>query len=91
MSGRRTTSFFCSSWQTALGRYYLTTSRDLDDLREKFTFTIDSLCSYELGINKVGKAPKDVLGPILRDDDLISQLQQNITDRTVPTRSHCHS
>lgn len=49
--------FNCSSCQAALGRYYLTTSKDLDDLREKFTFTVDSLGSYELGKAQHGKAP----------------------------------
>ena len=48
--------FNCSSCQAALGRYYLTTSKDLDDLREKFTFTVDSLGSYELGKTQHGKA-----------------------------------
>jgi hypothetical protein len=50
--------FNCSSCQAALGRYYLTTSKDLDDLREKFTFTVDSLGSYELGKAHHGKAPE---------------------------------
>ena len=50
--------FNCSSCQAALGRYYLTTSKDLDDLREKFTFTVDSLESYELGKAQHGKVPE---------------------------------
>lgn len=54
--------FFCTSCQANLGRYYLTTSKDLDDLREKFTFTIDSIKSYELGKNKIGKGLEEVMG-----------------------------
>ena len=47
--------FTCASCQNPLGRYYLTTSRDLDNLREKFTFTIESITSYELGKPQHGK------------------------------------
>mmetsp|Transcript_31610 Transcript_31610/g.30145 ORF Transcript_31610/g.30145 Transcript_31610/m.30145 type:complete len:280 (+) Transcript_31610:249-1088(+) len=51
--------FTCVECQNTLGRYYLTTSKDLDDLREKFTFTIDSINSYELGKSQHGKIFKD--------------------------------
>ena len=47
--------FTCASCQNPLGRYYLTTSKDLDNLREKFTFTIESITSYELGKPQHGK------------------------------------
>ena len=48
--------FNCSNCQAVLGRYYLTTARDLDELREKFTFTVDAVESYELGKAQFGKA-----------------------------------
>jgi len=48
--------FNCSNCQAVLGRYYLTTARDLDDLREKFTFSVDAVASYELGKAQFGKA-----------------------------------
>jgi hypothetical protein len=47
----------CRSCQQALGRYYVTTSKDLDHVREKFTFSIDSITSYELGKAQHGKIP----------------------------------
>ena len=53
-------SFTCLSCQAQLGRYYLTTSRDLDELREKFTFTCDGTSSYELGKSQHGKMPEPV-------------------------------
>ena len=49
--------FSCTDCSNLLGRYYVTTSRDLDDLREKFTFGIDSITSYELGTSQHGKLP----------------------------------
>ena len=53
-------SFTCIHCQAPLGRYYLTTSRDLDDLREKFTFTCDGISSYELGKSQHGKMPDPI-------------------------------
>jgi len=50
-------SFACVSCQTSLGRYYLTTSKDLDYLREKFSFNVDSISSYTLGNAQHGKIP----------------------------------
>lgn len=47
--------FLCSSCQVVLGRYYLTTSADLDSLRGKFSFLVDEISSYQLGKSKIGK------------------------------------
>jgi Yippee zinc-binding/DNA-binding /Mis18, centromere assembly len=53
--------FTCAECQNGLGRYYLTTSADLDSLREKFTFTVESITSYELGKSQHGKIQDLVL------------------------------
>ena len=53
-------SFTCFNCQAPLGRYYLTTSKDLDSLREKFTFSVDGISSYELGKAQHGKMPEPV-------------------------------
>lgn len=53
-------NFTCSNCQELLGRYYLTTSKDLDELREKFTFLVNSIQSYELGKAQHGKMPEPV-------------------------------
>lgn len=50
-------TFSCSSCHTPIERYYLTTSKDLDEIREKFTFFIDNLNTYEIGKSKFGKIP----------------------------------
>jgi kinetochore protein Mis18 len=50
-------SFTCSGCDGALGNYYLTTSKELDDIRERFTFFIDKVTSYELGKAEHGKMP----------------------------------
>ena len=49
--------FSCKHCGESLGKYYVTTSRDLDSLREKFTFNLDQLTSYELGTAQHGKLP----------------------------------
>lgn len=36
-------------WQEHFGKYYLTTSKDLDYAREQFTFDVNALSSYVLG------------------------------------------
>jgi hypothetical protein len=41
-----------------LGRYYLTTSEDLDHLRKMFTFNVNNIISYELGRTQHGKNPE---------------------------------
>lgn len=53
-------NFTCSNCQELLGRYYLTTSKDLDELREKFTFLVTKIQSYELGKAQNGKMPEPV-------------------------------
>ena len=40
-----------------LGRYYVTTSKELDHVREKFTFSVDAITSYELGKAQFGHTP----------------------------------
>lgn len=46
--------FSCVFCQHMLGVYYLTTSKDLDDLREKFTFIASSVNCYEMGSSQHG-------------------------------------
>lgn len=54
--------FTCINCQSPLGRYYLTTSRDLDDLRQKFTFTVQAISSYQLGKAQHGQMPECTTG-----------------------------
>ena len=54
--------FFCNNCDNELGKFYCTTSSEYDPLRDKFTFSIDKITSYELGKNQLGKVPdKDSL------------------------------
>jgi hypothetical protein len=48
-------TFTCASCPQILGRYYITTSQDLDQIRTKFTFLCESLTTYELGKSAFGK------------------------------------
>ena len=41
--------FSCMGCESSLGRFYLTTSQDMDAMREKFTFLVSTIKSYELG------------------------------------------
>mmetsp|Transcript_41143 Transcript_41143/g.42040 ORF Transcript_41143/g.42040 Transcript_41143/m.42040 type:complete len:203 (+) Transcript_41143:177-785(+) len=41
--------FHCKGCESLLGRYYLTTSKALDRIREQFTFSVSSISSYEIG------------------------------------------
>jgi len=52
--------FQCSEprCQEKLGKYYVTTSRDLDHVREKFTFSVEAIDSYELGKAQFGHIPE---------------------------------
>jgi hypothetical protein len=51
-------NFMCSYCHSLIGRYYLTTSSDLDHLREKFSFLVDELTSYEIGKSQIGTIPE---------------------------------
>lgn len=51
--------FTCAMCQNPLGLYYLTTSKDLDELREKFSFNYESVTLYE-----IGKAQHGVDNPV---------------------------
>jgi len=68
-------SFACVSCQTSLGRYYLTTSKDLDYLREKFSFNVDSISSYTLGNAQHGKIPDPL--PDGEFDNNIDRIDKN--------------
>ena len=50
--------FTCVRCDSKLGKYYITTSKDLDTVRERFTFHIDSISSYQLGKSQHGKLPE---------------------------------
>jgi Yippee zinc-binding/DNA-binding /Mis18, centromere assembly len=54
-------SFMCTSCHFTVGRYYLTTSSDLDNLRGRFSFMVDEISSYELGKAQIGKMPEIVV------------------------------
>jgi len=53
-------NFNCTECQAVLGKYYLTTSRDMDDMREKFSFDVNMISSYELGKSEHGKMPEHI-------------------------------
>jgi hypothetical protein len=44
----------CSTCQKTIGKYYLTTPKALDELRENFTFSVTEIDSYELGKAEYG-------------------------------------
>jgi hypothetical protein len=44
----------CSTCQKTIGKYYLTTPKALDELRENFTFSVAEIDSYELGKAEYG-------------------------------------
>ena len=48
--------FACKHCNSSLGRYYLTTSKDLDGLRERFAFHVDKISSYQLGSSSASSA-----------------------------------
>jgi hypothetical protein len=62
--------FMCTGCQALLGRYYVTTSRDLDHIREKFTFNINEISSYELGKAQHGKLPEPMEQIAVRDSPI---------------------
>lgn len=83
-------SFACSVCHASIGRYYLTTSKDLDQIREKFTFAIDNISSYEVGKSKFGKMPEPEIFTFGGDDDGLSSSQNsNIADDIL--KVICHS
>lgn len=45
--------FSCKICNAGLGKYYLTTSKDLDQLREQFSFEISQVSSYQLGTTQI--------------------------------------
>lgn len=51
-------AFSCTNCDQSLGRYYLTTSSDMDDLRERFNFGVENVISYELGKSQHGQMPE---------------------------------
>eukprot|EP01038_Epipyxis_sp_PR26KG_P010716 gene10716-14389_t len=62
----------CSICHNLLGKYYVTTSKDLDLLREKFTFNIDSIRSYQLGKHQHGQLPDPEIVDINPSDEVQS-------------------
>ncbi len=47
--------YICLECQNPLGRYYTATTIGMDNIREKFTFDVDSISSYELGKAQHGR------------------------------------
>ena len=69
-------NFTCVNCQKLLGRYYLTTSKDLDEVREKFTFDVKALTSYELGKGQNGTISEHVAG----DDEVVKNMNSDRAD-----------
>ena len=44
----------CEQCKKTIGRYYITTPRELDDVRHCLTFFVDKLSSYVLGSGQIG-------------------------------------
>lgn len=80
-------SFACVSCQTSLGRYYLTTSKDLDYLREKFSFNVDAISSYTLGNAQHGKIPDPLPDAEYDNIDIVDKNDDNNLKETVITLS----
>jgi hypothetical protein len=57
----------CSTCQKTIGKYYLTTPKALDDLRENFTFSVAEIDSYELGKAEYGESGSNNEGNQLRN------------------------
>jgi hypothetical protein len=45
----------CAQCCRSIGRYYISTPRALDEIRERFTFLVDEISSYELGSAELGE------------------------------------
>jgi hypothetical protein len=77
--------------QNPLGLYYLTTSKDLDDLREKFSFSYESVTLYELGKaqhgvdNPVPFNTSDPSAPAAEDGEESSSSHSNGLNLKEPT------
>ena len=50
--------FTCTRCEQKIGKYYITTSKGLDEIREKFTFSLDAISSYSLGKSRFGVLPE---------------------------------
>jgi Yippee zinc-binding/DNA-binding /Mis18, centromere assembly len=83
--------FTCAVCQNPLGLYYLTTSKDLDDLREKFSFSYESVTLYELGKaqhgvdNPVPFNTSDPSAPAAEDGEESSSSHSNGLNLKEPT------
>lgn len=67
----------CFNCSALLGRYYLTTPKGLDELREKFSFLIENISSYELGKYEYGEAV-DAPNPTLEESRVESQQKPSL-------------
>jgi hypothetical protein len=62
-------SITCRPCNSYLGRFYITTPKALDDLRECFTFMVDNISSYELGKGEFGMRLNNSNSANGNDDD----------------------
>mmetsp|Transcript_19517 Transcript_19517/g.36375 ORF Transcript_19517/g.36375 Transcript_19517/m.36375 type:complete len:213 (+) Transcript_19517:147-785(+) len=93
-------NFTCSGCQSPLGKYYVTTSSDLDDLREVFTFDANCVASYELGTARHGKLTSESAGSSNKETKNDALMESNaalqdaltnvLTEITKIQHSMCH-
>jgi hypothetical protein len=83
-------TFSCSECDSDLGKYYLTTSSDLDELRERFTFHVDNISSYELGKSQHGSMPEHVPQNGTEGVETIEERKANSDLKALETRLDGH-
>ena len=76
--------FSCTNCQESLGLYYLTTSKELDDLREMFSFNYESVTLYEVG--KAQHGTSGYIPPAACDSSFIPE-ENSATETDVQSSS----
>jgi kinetochore protein Mis18 len=74
--------FSCKSCNASLGRYYLTTSKDLDLLREHFSFEVNAVSSYQLGKCNTNQTAQQLFEEESTDDTPVASNKELMAEMT---------
>lgn len=76
------TNLYCENCDETIGKFYITTSRLVDNLRDKFSLFVDKISVYKVGTANIGQYPPPEIR-LLSDS---SSNEQPLVDEIVKVR-----
>lgn len=76
-------SFSCEICKVKLGKFYVSTTKDLDSIREMFSFDINCISSYEIGKPKICHSKQENSNKQSASNQITDNISKQISDSCI--------